>query len=158
MVEVSLRRKLVLIEEIKDLLVKYCLNMDVRFYGLSRKDCENGFGACSEEQPKTSVFSRKNVCRIKWLRSFLKHHLQLSLRKPQGISLTRIQGFSPENVKIFELYEPELLRIKSQPHRLYNIDETGMTIVQHMVSKVVILKGQMFDISGRENLITVREY
>lgn len=142
--EVSLGRKPVLTKEIEDLLVKYCLDMDARFYGLRRKDITRMAFELALKNGLKHPFSAEKMCAgKKWLRGFLKNHPQLSLRKPQGTSFARVKGFSPENVKrFFELYEPELLRIKSQPHRLYNVDETGITIVQHKVSKVITLKGK----------------
>jgi len=40
------------------------------------------------------------------------------------------------------LYEPEFERVKRQPHRIYNVDETGICIVQHKSEKIVTLKGK----------------
>jgi hypothetical protein len=43
--------------------------------------------------------------------------------------------------KFFEIYGPEFRKINSQPHRLFNVDETGITVVQHKHRKVISLKG-----------------
>jgi hypothetical protein len=71
----------------------------------------------------------------------VERNSQLTVRTTQGISLARVKGFNPENVrKFFELYEPEFIKISSQPHRLFNVDETGITVVQHKHGKVISFK------------------
>lgn len=79
----------------------------------------------------------------KWLKGFLKRNKELSMRTPQGVSAARIKSFNSENVKIFfDILEPQLEKIKYLPHRLYNVDETGITVVQHKHSKILALKGK----------------
>lgn len=102
LVEVNLGRKPVLTKEIEDLLVKYSLDMDTRFYGLRRKDITRMAFELALRNGLKHPFSAEKMCAgKKWLRDFLKRHLQLSLRKPQGTSFARVKGFSPENVKRF---------------------------------------------------------
>jgi hypothetical protein len=51
--------------------------------------------------------------------------------------------FTPDAVtKFFDLFEPEMELIKHFPNRLYNCDETGITIVQHKHRTVVGIKGK----------------
>ncbi|KAJ4446582.1 hypothetical protein ANN_13279 [Periplaneta americana] len=77
----------------------------------------------------------------KWLHSFLGRHQELSSRKPQRTSMVMIRGFNQENViKFFDTYEPLMIIINHSPNRLYNCYETGLTVVQHKVNKVVSLK------------------
>ncbi|KAK9679715.1 Transposase IS4 [Popillia japonica] len=62
----------------------------------------------------------------KWLRSFLKKHPELTFRRPQGLSTARIKGFTEENVNLFfKILEPAMEKVKFNPCRIYNIDETG---------------------------------
>jgi hypothetical protein len=50
----------------------------------------------------------------------------------------------PEIVRtFFELCETGLTKISSQPHRLFNVHETGMTFVQLKQSKVKTLEGKV---------------
>lgn len=73
----------------------------------------------------------------KWLRGFLRRHPTLSIRTPEAVSAARVKGFHPVVIaNFFDLYEPELAKIKSAPHRIYNLDETGITLVQHKRSKI----------------------
>ncbi|KAG8237906.1 hypothetical protein J437_LFUL017778 [Ladona fulva] len=71
-----------------------------------------------------------------------------------------MKGFSRENVKtFFDIYEPLLEMVNHDPKRLYNYDETGITIVQPKTTKVIALKGkrQVGAVSSAErgSLITV---
>jgi hypothetical protein len=80
----------------------------------------------------------------KWLKRFLKRHAEiLSVRLPQGTSAAaRVESFTKENVnKFFDLLEPELKKINFNPNRLYNCDETGVSVVQHKNMKVISMKG-----------------
>lgn len=79
----------------------------------------------------------------KWLRGFLRRHLHLSVRTPQAISAARVKGFNAENVaQFFDIFEKEMEKINFSPHRLFNVDETGITVVQHKQSKIIGLKGK----------------
>ncbi|KAJ4432638.1 hypothetical protein ANN_21261 [Periplaneta americana] len=79
----------------------------------------------------------------KWLHSFLRRHQELSLRKPQSTPMTRIRGFNQENVIrfFFDIYEPLMNIVNHSPNRLYNCDETDLTVIQHKGNKLVSLKG-----------------
>jgi hypothetical protein len=73
----------------------------------------------------------------------MRRHPQLRLRKPQPTSAATANGFTPEDVlKLFDIYEPLLEKIQFSPHRLYNSDETGLSVVQHKVCRVVSPKGK----------------
>ena len=74
--------------------------------------------------------------------------------------MARLKGFTRKNVnKFFDMYEPLLDLINHQATRVYNCDETGLTVVQYKTRKVVALKGkrQVGSISSAEtgSLITV---
>jgi hypothetical protein len=73
---------------------------------------------------------------------FMKRHPELSLRKPQAVSTARVKGFNCKNVSVlFSILETEMEKIKFSPNRLFNIDETGITVVHHKTSKLISLKG-----------------
>jgi hypothetical protein len=57
------------------------------------------------------------------------------------VSAARIHGFTQENVdQFFSILEPEMVNIKFSPNRIFNVDETGVTIAQQKSSKVLGLK------------------
>ena len=69
-----------------------------------------------------------------WFRDFLKRHPNLSIRTPRATSKARAKGFTQEYVKkFFNVYEDEFEKVKGQPHRIYNVDETGICVVQHKI-------------------------
>lgn len=67
---------------------------------------------------------------IDWVRGFLRRHPDVSLRRPENISLARIRGFNEESVQDFFSNLRRLLEKYSfQPKDIYNLDETGITTV-----------------------------
>jgi hypothetical protein len=96
----------------------------------------------------------------KWLRSFLKGHLVISMRTPEGISAARVKGFTSENVaRCFDIYEPEVRKANHPVHGIFSVDKTGITTVQYRQSKVVSIRGKKEVASlisaERGNLITI---
>jgi hypothetical protein len=89
----------------------------------------------------------------------LGRHPTLS-RKPQPVAAARIKGFTPENVAaFFDIFEKEMEKISFSPNRLFSVDETGITVVQHKTSTVIALKGKKavdtLSSSERGALVTV---
>lgn len=144
LVNVSLGRKPVLGETLERELYLYCLEMDNRFYGLRRTDVKiMAFQLAIRNGIKHPFSEKTGSAGKKWLAGFLRRHPQLCVRVPQGISQARVKGFNPESVAtFFNLYEAEFLKISGQPHRLFNVDETDITVVQHKTEKVLSLKGK----------------
>lgn len=86
---------------------------------------------------------RNETAGHKWLRLFLKRHPELTLRKPENLSIARIKGFSEENVaKFYSILKPELEKIKYDPTKIFNVDETGISVVQHKLTSIVCAKGK----------------
>ena len=72
-----------------------------------------------------------------------RHSDKLSLRQPTGTSTARATGFSKEQVGIFfDLYEKELAAYDYPPSLIFNVDETGLTVVQKQQPKILALKGK----------------
>jgi hypothetical protein len=59
-----------------------------------------------------------------------------STRTPEGISAARVKGFTSE------IYKSELRKVNHPFHRIFIVDETGITPVQHRHSKVVSKRGK----------------
>ncbi|KAJ8932510.1 hypothetical protein NQ314_014602 [Rhamnusium bicolor] len=65
-----------------------------------------------------------------WMKSFMRRHPTLSLRKPENTSIARIAGFNKESVeKFYSNLEQVLRKYKFSPRRIFNLDETGVTTV-----------------------------
>ena len=90
---------------------------------------------------KNQFYKRSEKVGRKWLKNFLRRHPQISVRTPEGLSLSRAKGFTPESVAQFlEIYVPAMDTIQHNPVRLYNYDETGITIVKHKHTKILGFK------------------
>ena len=144
MISSRLGRKPTFPMNIEEQLVAYCLEMDKRFYGLTALDIRKLAFQLAIRNKIPCPFPRdKGAAGKKWLRKFLQRHPNLAFRKPQGISSARVKGFTKENVqKFFDILEPALAKIKNNPSRVYNVDETGVTQVQSKHSRVISLKGK----------------
>jgi hypothetical protein len=157
---VPLGRKSVLSPETENHLVQYCSHMEKAFYGLTMKDLQRMAFQLAIRNNLPHRFSTEKVAGRKLLRVFFKRHPELSVRRPQPLSVARIRGFTHENVEIFiAILKPELERIKYSAARLYNVDETGVTTAQHTSQKVISLQGkqQVHKLSSAERgaLVTV---
>ncbi len=78
-------------------------------------------------------WEKNEMAGIEWMNQFRSRHPSLSLRKPEGCSLSRATAFNKTNVsEFFDNLEkvftecPEL----TDPTRIYNLDETALTTVQ----------------------------
>ncbi|GBP59179.1 CENP-B homolog protein 2 [Eumeta japonica] len=137
-------RKTVLPPELEEELVNYCLQMESNYYGVTASDLKRMAFQLAIRNNIPHPFSRtKNKAGKKWIKLFLARHPNLSFRQPESLSRARIQGFTAENVKsFFDILKPELEKIKFNPNKIFNVDETGITTVQHTVRKILTVKGK----------------
>ncbi|XP_072389756.1 uncharacterized protein [Diabrotica undecimpunctata] len=144
LVGISIGRRPILPLELENELVEYALTMEQRYFGLRARDIKRlGFQLAIRNSIPHPFSGVTKSAGKKWLRLFLKRHPTLSMRTPQGMSCARVNSFTPENVsKFFDLYEPEYLKLTNPAQRIFNVDETGLTIVQHKHSKVISMKGK----------------
>nr|CAI5862406.1 unnamed protein product [Callosobruchus analis] len=129
-VDKPIGRKPVLDRDIESQLVDYILVMEGLFYGLIRMDLRR--------------LAYQGVAGRYWLKGFLKRHQNiLSVRQPTGTSYARANGFTRERMN--EFYD-NLETIQSTtsfpPSRIFNVDETGLSIVQSKTAKVIARKGK----------------
>jgi hypothetical protein len=47
---------------------------------------------------KSQFCNRNESAEKKWLKNFLHHHPEISVRTPEGLSLSRVRGFTAESV------------------------------------------------------------
>lgn len=160
-INTKMGRKPVLPDELESELATYCLEMEQKFFGLSRRDVRcMAYQLAKRNDLKNPFSDESRQAGKKWLKNFMKRQKQLSVRTPQGLSYVRAKGFTEDAVnKFFDIYEPVLEKINHSPSRVYNCDETGITVVQHKHTKVVGLKGKKqigaLQAAERGSLITV---
>lgn len=157
-----LGRKPTFNEQIESDLVKYILEMESRFWGLTRMDIRSLAFQIAKRNDIPNKFSVMAECAGKdWLYGFCKRHKNmLSVRTPTGTSFDRARGFSRENVEIFfKLLEEEYCKHKFPAGRIWNVDETGLSVVQSKQPKVLARKGKRqigaMTSAERGSLITV---
>ncbi|XP_044726877.1 uncharacterized protein LOC123290680 [Chrysoperla carnea] len=79
-----------------------------------------------------------------WLKGFLKRHQEiLSIRQSTGTSQARANGFTKERMD--EFYD-NLEKIQADKHfpaaRIFNVDESGLSIVQSKIPKIIARRGK----------------
>jgi hypothetical protein len=52
------------------------------------------------------------------------------------------ESFYIRKATLFDIYESELGKVNQQPHRIFNVDATEITTVQHRHSKAVSMRGK----------------
>lgn len=131
-------------EEQEQLLVNHLLHLEVRFYGITVADLRSLAYELAEKNGIPNNFNReKKVAGKDWVAGFRKRHPEIVLRKPELTSAARAQAFNKTNVtKFFDILEDVQKNYLYPPHRVYNVDETGLLTVQSKASKIFALKGR----------------
>ena len=133
----------VLTDEEEDKLASYLVQMADMGFGLSRETVmEMAFTIVDKVQRKHPFKDGKAGCA--WFEGFRKRHPNLTLRSPQPLSYCRalcsnqdtIDGFFGE---LGALYGR--LNLISKPMQIFNVDETGISVV-HKPGKVVTALGR----------------
>ena len=101
-VKTKLGRKQVLPCEVENDLAEHCLLMEKKFFGLTVADIMRlAYQLAARNGIKNQFCKRNEKAGRKWLKSFLHHHPQISVRTPEGLSLSKTRGFTPESVAQF---------------------------------------------------------
>lgn len=143
-IDAKLGRKSSIPAWVESKMIDYLLEMDRRYNGLRKTDIQRmAFDLCVKNNVPHPFNNEAKKAGKKWLCLFLKRHPMISFRTPQGVSKARLQGFTRQNVDtFFDLYESTIEKFNINMNRIFNVDETGITIVQHKHNKVISLKGK----------------
>ena len=119
-------------------LANHILRLEAMFFGLTPKDLRKVAYQWAERNKLDHPFSReKGMAGEDWLNGFLKRNNQLSLRKPEATSYARASAFNlPQVTRFFDLLEEVMAKEKFPAHRIFNMDETGISIV-HKPPRIV---------------------
>uniref|UniRef100_H2YBW1 DDE-1 domain-containing protein n=1 Tax=Ciona savignyi TaxID=51511 RepID=H2YBW1_CIOSA len=134
-------------------LASYIIQCSKMFHGLTRIDCRRlAFQYAQSNKKKIpSSWAEKEIAGKDWFLGFL------ALRMPEATSLARSISFNKYNVNLFfDNFESVMQRYKFQPHRIWNLDETGITTVQKP-KRILAQKGlkQVGQISSSERGVLV---
>ena len=105
-------------------LNKYIKDMDNSFYGLSMMDIRLiVFEFCKKNLIPNPFNKDCKLAGEDFVRGFLKRHPDLSLRKPEAISINRVFGLNEDNIKIyFSNLENLLNKYHFEPHKIFDCD------------------------------------
>lgn len=138
------RNRQIFTDEQEAELEQYLLLASRIYFGLSPKEIRKmAFElAISNNLKVPKSWESNKLAGSDWFTSFLQRHPSLSIRTPEATSLARATSFNPHNIGLFfDNLESVMKRYNNlQPHNIWNMDETGVTMVQKP-NKVVAQKG-----------------
>ncbi|KAJ4425644.1 hypothetical protein ANN_27840 [Periplaneta americana] len=143
-VKLKIGRKTVLPAELEKQLVEFLVEMDNRFYGLTRTDVKRMAYQLAQRNNIPHPFGSNVTAGRAWFDlSIRRHKNKLTIHKPIGTSFSRANGFNREAInKFFDMLEAEYDKHSYPADRVYNVDETGLTVVQSKIPHVIGLKGK----------------
>ena len=137
LVGIPVGRKPVLLAYLKQQLVERLLEVDKRFHGLWCEDVMKLAYQLCERNSIEHLF-RKSGAKTQVDEEFPKEAFRVDSARPQGVSKARVHDSTKDHVSnFFDLYEAEINAHGISRHRVFNVDGTGFTIVQHKHSKVI---------------------
>jgi len=140
----KLGRKTIIPPALEEKFDEYLLWIERKYFGCTQYDVRRLAFQLAVQNKIPSPFSiAKEAAGKDWFRRTKRHGDKLSLRQPTGTSTARATRFSKEQVGIFyDLYEKELAAHDYPPSLIFNVDETGLTVVQKKQPKILALKGK----------------
>lgn len=141
--KLKLERKPVFTEQQETELATYVLKLTNMFYGLTPSAIKHiAFQYALKNNIRHNFNQEKNMCGKDWLRGFLTRNPQISLRHPEPTSLNRILAFNRGDVNLlYDNLERVYEKYKFGPHRIFNVDETGISGV-HKPARILAQKGR----------------
>ena len=127
-------------------LVELALELERHLFGLTPQDLRRlVFQYCERNKIKNPFNKSDRMAGEDWVKSFLKRHENLSIRKPEGMSIGRAIGFNREKVmRFYNILQQILFRgdeLFIPDENIFNVDETGVTIC-HKPQKIIAKKGK----------------
>ena len=128
-------------EEFEKALAAHALQLQQMMFGLNTVELRKLAFELAEKQKVPHRFKNETAGKT-WLKGFLKRHPELAIRAPEPTSLGRAVGFNKPSVnKFFELYKSKLTKHEYTAERIFDMDESGLTVV-HKPRKVLAHRGQ----------------
>ena len=144
-VKIKLGRPTILPRELENELVQYLLQMENSFFGFTRSDVQRmAFQLAEKNGIKHNFNQFAEKAGKDWLNCFMSRHSdKISFRKPTGTSFARSLGFNRKNVdEFFDILENVITKYNIQANNIWNVDETGLTVVQSKIPHVIGRKGK----------------
>lgn len=124
--------------------VEYLQEMEARLFGLTMINCRHLAFQLAEKNNLVHPFNKDiQMAREDWMKSFLSRHPELTLRKPEATSGVRAMGFNRPNVnRFFDILKDIVDKHKLTQDRIYNSDETGISVNPKGHSKIIATRGK----------------
>lgn len=124
-------------------LKEHLLQLESLYYGMSLRDFRKAAFEYAEINGIPHSFNRvKKMAGKDWCLKFLNRVGGLSVRKPEATSLARATSFSKTNTeRFFGLLKEVKDKYNFSDDRIFNLDETGVTVVQKP-TKIIAQKGK----------------
>lgn len=131
-------------DELESHLVDHLKDLDNRMMPLNKKEFLRFVFEMAEHLKIPHQFNKeKREAGDKFYYKFLSHHPDITLRKPQSTSIQRAVGFNKEQVDLFfNKYEAISAKFKFSPSKIFNCDETGVSVVHENATMVLSQKGK----------------
>ena len=122
------------------------MNYEARLFGMTLIDIRRlVFQYCEANKIKHSFNQAHKMAGEDWAAGFLKRHRNLSVRKPEAVSIFRAAGFNREKVsRFYDALEAVMFKDNVQiipATNIYNVDESGYTVC-HKPKKIVGKRGK----------------
>ena len=123
-------------------LVQHIKDMETRMYGLTRQDVVSLAYQLAVKNNIAHPFQNEKAG-YDWLRGFRQRHPDIALRAPESTSTARARAFNKPVVDKFYATLKCVQEVKNHPsHRIYNVDETGISTVPTKNTKVFATTGR----------------
>lgn len=135
-------RKPVFTEQQENDIKEHILGLSKQFYGLTPHSLKTSVYQYAQQNKIRNPFNKDlKEAGKDWLYGFLKRNPEVSIRRPEATSINRILAFNYEEVKLyFDNLSLSMMKHKFPPHRIFNVDETGINSV-HRPGKILAQKG-----------------
>lgn len=155
----KLGRKPVLPAQLEEELISYLLVMESKYFGLTKLALRRLAYELAIKNGIDHGF-KNGIAGHTWFDNFLlRHKDKISLRKPIG-TFYALQGFNWKAMdEFFNILEDQYVKHNFPPHRIFNVDETGLSVHQSNITEVIASKGlsqiESLTTAERESLVTV---
>lgn len=124
-------------------LADHLSRLDDIFYGLTRRQVRSFAFEFAEKNHLAHSFNMNSkMAGKKWFLQFCARN-NFSLRTPEKISAARVSGFNRNQVELFfDNLKTLMETYKFRPQDIYNMDESGVSVVPHKMDKIVTTKGK----------------
>ncbi|XP_011875210.1 PREDICTED: uncharacterized protein LOC105566092 isoform X2 [Vollenhovia emeryi] len=136
--------KTVFTKEQEKELCNYIISMEQRLFGLTSMEVRSLAFQLAEKNNLHNSFNKETqLAGVDWLHGFMQRHSNISLRKPEATSAARAMGFNKVSVKkYFDLLTSIVQTRNITADRIFNVDETGVTVNPKQQSRIVACKGR----------------